>query len=68
MVISLCIIGSILLLLVLDRLGIFKTSSRVTDAAESQRLHASRTGSRCWKCGEKYVGLALDCRCTNWGK
>jgi len=25
-------------------------------------------GGICFTCGEKYVGLALDCRCTNWGK
>jgi hypothetical protein len=24
-------------------------------------------GDRCNKCGERYVGLALDCRCTNYG-
>jgi hypothetical protein len=22
----------------------------------------------CHLCGEQYVGLAQDCRCTNWGK
>lgn len=23
---------------------------------------------RCNICGEQYVGMALDCKCTNWGK
>lgn len=31
-------------------------------------LQEKLNGVRCWECGERYVGLALDCRCTNWGK
>lgn len=26
-----------------------------------------REANRCGKCGERYVGLAQDCACTNWG-
>ncbi len=25
-------------------------------------------GARCGQCKERYVGLARDCRCTNWGR
>jgi hypothetical protein len=25
-------------------------------------------GGRCNLCGEPYVGLAMDCRCTNYGR
>lgn len=31
-------------------------------------LKEQLSGERCWKCHERYVGLALDCRCTNWGR
>jgi hypothetical protein len=25
-------------------------------------------GERCHICRQKYIGLAMDCKCTNWGK
>ena len=31
-------------------------------------LKEKMAGVRCWECGERYVGLALDCRCTDWGR
>jgi hypothetical protein len=38
-----------------------------------QRYHLSNgeiieVGGRCNICREPYVGLAMDCRCTNYGK
>lgn len=35
---------------------------------EAAKAHEILTGERCHICGERFVGLAMDCRCTNWGE
>jgi hypothetical protein len=38
------------------------------ERAEYSDRHTPATMGRCNLCGEPYVGLALDCRCTNYGR
>lgn len=40
---------------------------REREIREEVRKAYNRAG-RCNICGEQYVGMALDCKCTNWGK
>lgn len=38
------------------------------ELASVRRLQGMMSGTRCWQCKEEYVGLALDCACTNRGR
>lgn len=38
------------------------------DREAIQRVVEIVDGTRCNICKELYVGLAQDCKCTNWGK
>ncbi len=45
-----------------------KPRDRRQELQDLRRLHETMSGSRCHKCGERYVGLAMDCKCTNYGE
>ena len=68
-VLMLHLIGGAMALYVIVRILVRKHYNRRTRRIIediNRELHAL-SGGRCNKCGEQYVGLALDCRCTNYG-
>ena len=70
----LAVIGMILIYLFLKSRKSDSRSRRVyaTRPVHSREwvkeLHEWASGNRCDVCGEQYVGMARDCRCTNYGK
>lgn len=42
--------------------------ARAADLAAIRRLGAEIAGNQCSICHERYVGIAQDCACTNWGR
>jgi preprotein translocase subunit YajC len=44
-----------------------RREQQTADRRAFHRAAEMAQGTRCSICGERYVGLAMDCRCTNWG-